>query len=123
MALVRGRGNKSTEIRLALILRKMKASGWRRHLPLPGRPDFAFLKSRIVIFVDGCFWHGCPKCYRRPKSNISFWQRKVAQNMRRDRSVGRQLRIDGWKVVRIWEHELGRENRVVSRLKRHLFFL
>ena len=75
-------------------------------MPLPGRPDFAFPKAKVAVFTDGCFWHGCPRCYTRPKSNRKFWDAKVARNRERDREVSRGLRRKGWRVIRIWEHAL-----------------
>lgn len=122
MALVKGRGNKSTELRFVALLRSRRISGWRRHTSLPGRPDFTFPAEKVAIFVDGCFWHGCKRCYRRPKSNIEFWAGKLRENMNRDRRVDRRLRREGWKVLRIWEHSLGRESSLVSRLRRALEF-
>lgn len=106
MSLIRGKGNKETENALLALLRQNKITGWRRHLPLPGKPDFAFQKQKVAVFVDGCFWHGCPKCYTRPKTNSAFWDRKRETNMARDRRVNRQLRRQGWKVIRIWQHFL-----------------
>lgn len=70
------------------------------------RPDFAFRKQRVVIFVDGCFWHGCPKHGTRPKGNRVFWRKKIAANQTRDRRVHLALRQAGWKVLRVWEHSL-----------------
>lgn len=120
MALIRSRGNKDTELRLAAGFREAGITGWRRHLPLPGSPDFTFRKARLVVFVDGCFWHGCPRCYRRPKSNRPFWDAKVARNRGRDLRVSRELRQHGWRVVRIWEHALRKPASVMSRIVRHL---
>jgi len=67
MAAIRSRGNKDTEMKLAAITRTHGITGWRRHLPLPGRPDFAFRKERVAVFVDGCFWHGCPLHGHKPR--------------------------------------------------------
>ena len=120
MALVRGRGNKSTERQFVKILRSWKIRGWRSHAPLPGRPDLVFPKAKVAIFVDGCFWHGCPRCYRQPKSNVAFWKNKVRRNMERDRRVVRQLRKNGWKVVRIWEHALKQGMALESRIRHAL---
>jgi DNA mismatch endonuclease (patch repair protein) len=72
------------------------------------RPDFVFLKSRTAIFVDGCFWHGCPRHATKPVNNRVFWKKKLAGNKTRDRVVNRMLRRAGWRVVRIWEHELAK---------------
>jgi len=85
-----------------------------------GHPDFVFRRERVAVFVDGCFWHGCPKCYRRPKSNRKFWDAKAARNRARDAEVTRALRRAGWTVVRIWEHALRHPGRIVWRLGRAL---
>lgn len=106
MSLIKGRGNEATEQKLVRLFRRARITGWRRHLPLPGKPDFAFTKQKVAVFVDGCFWHGCPKCYVRPKTNQKFWDKKREDNMARDRRVTRQLRHCGWRVIRIWQHSL-----------------
>lgn len=89
---------------------------------MPGKPDFIFPKLKLAVFVDGCFWHGCPKHATWPKSRAAFWAAKLTGNKARDRRVNRELRKRGWKVLRIWEHELKRRNepRLVRRLHRHL---
>lgn len=118
MSRVRGRGNKSTEQKLVMLLREAGLKGWRRHLRLPGTPDFAFPKLRLAIFVDGCFWHGCPHCYTRPSSNQEFWDSKLVDNRARDRRVNRDLRSRGWRVMRIWSHSLtNNEGAVVRRIE------
>lgn len=109
MSLVRSHGNKDTELVLARLFRQNKITGWRRHLDLPGKPDFSFRKQKLAVFVDGCFWHGCPKHGRQPKSNRAFWQRKFSANKSRDKIVNQTLRLAGWRVLRIWEHELSRK--------------
>jgi DNA mismatch endonuclease (patch repair protein) len=106
MAKVRARGNASTELRAVKLFRTNGITGWRRHLPLAGRPDFAFPRAKLAVFVDGCFWHGCPRCYRAPQSSKVFWRAKLAENKARDLVVNRQLRADGWKVLRVWECQL-----------------
>jgi DNA mismatch endonuclease (patch repair protein) len=121
MARVRGRGNKSTEEKLASLFRRAGMKGWRRHLRLPGTPDFAFPKERLVVFADGCFWHGCPKHATFPATRRSFWLKKFAANKARDRRVNRMLRREGWRVVRIWEHELRKNpQRCVEKIARFL---
>jgi DNA mismatch endonuclease (patch repair protein) len=82
------------------------------------RPDFVFRKSRTAIFVDGCFWHGCPKHATWPAHRAAWWRRKIEGNKTRDRLVNRALRRAGWRVLRIWEHELARKNQ--SRLLRRI---
>jgi DNA mismatch endonuclease (patch repair protein) len=121
MSLVRSRGNKDTELVLVRLFRKHKISGWRRHVDLFGKPDFAFRKHRLTIFVDGCFWHGCPKHARQPKSNRAFWKRKLSVNMKRDKLVNFTLRRAGWRIIRIWECALQkRPQSCVERILRAL---
>jgi DNA mismatch endonuclease (patch repair protein) len=116
MSLVRSSNNVSTELRLMGLFRKHGVTGWRRGLKLPGRPDFTFPKERLCVFVDGCFWHGCPRCYRKPKSNARFWAQKVQRNRQRDRQVSRKLRGMGVAVYRVWECRIG-EGMTVTRIR------
>lgn len=119
MSRVRGRGNATTEVAFARLLRSARITGWRRHAALPGRPDFSFRKEKVAVFLDGCFWHGCPRHFRAPKSRPRFWREKIERNRARDRRDTRRLRALGWQVVRIWEHDLRRESheKVISRLR------
>lgn len=103
MAQVKSDGNRSTETRLIALLRGNAITGWRRRYPLHGKPDFVFPKSRVAVFVDGCFWHGHRTKCRMPKANRAYWERKISRNVARDRLITRALREKGWKVVRIWE--------------------
>jgi DNA mismatch endonuclease (patch repair protein) len=118
MSRIRGSGNKDTELALAKLFRRHGIKGWRRNQQVFGKPDFIFPKFKLVIFVDGCFWHGCPKHGTRPKSNRSYWHRKLSGNRSRDKLVNRELRKLGWRVFRIWQHEFARQNE--SRLLLHL---
>lgn len=120
MSRIRGSGNEKTEVRLARLLRGDGISGWRRHLPIPGRPDFAFRKQKVAVFVDGCFWHGCPKCFRLPKQNRAFWKSKIERNRKRDLLVNGRLRRLGWKVIRIRECQLKHSVRVVVKIEKAL---
>lgn len=122
MSRVRARDNKSTELAMVTLLRRHKITGWRRHGRLFGNPDFVFPKQRLAVFVDGCFWHGCPKHATQPSSNPSFWRRKLARNKTRDKLVVRTLKQRGWSVLRIWQHELKRPNqgRCIARIQRAL---
>jgi DNA mismatch endonuclease, patch repair protein len=106
MAAIRSFGNKDTELRLAAIFRATGITGWRRRQPLLGRPDFVFRRARLAVFVDGCFWHGCPKHGRQPTSNRGYWIPKLRRNQERDLAVKRALSKRGWTVIRLWEHEL-----------------
>jgi DNA mismatch endonuclease (patch repair protein) len=116
MAAIKGRGNKQTELRLARMLKTARITGWRRHQRLPGRPDFVFRPERVAVFVDGCFWHGCPKHGRTPTSNSVYWLPKLARNKARDRQVTQELRKSGWKVLRYWDHDLRHAAKVIRRL-------
>ena len=115
MSRVKGRGNAATELRLIRIFREYKIRGWRRHLAVFGNPDFVFPKLRLVIFVDGCFWHSCPLHGSLPETNRLFWKRKLEHNKARDRLVNRSLKAAGWKILRFWQHELHDHERVVKR--------
>lgn len=109
MSRIRGRANISTELKIAGILRAAGVKGWRRHLPLPGRPDFTFPKQRVCIFVHGCFWHDCPRCKKRSSTRPEYWAEKLEVNRRRDRRVSRELRRRGYRVIIVWECTLRRK--------------
>ena len=116
MAAIRSRGNKDTELKLAAILRAAGITGWRRHQPVPGHPDFIFRRERLAIFVDGCFWHGCRWHCRMPQANREYWRAKIARNSARDRRTTRLLHTRGWRVLRIWGHALASPETVVARI-------
>lgn len=145
MSRIRSRGNRGTELALAKLFRQVGITGWRRNQPIFGKPDFVFPKPRVAVFVDGCFWHGCrwhctyaEEARRvsrkgaksqsrrlrtvdcRPKTGRAFWLAKLAANKRRDRLVTRQLRRQGWTVIRIWEHELTARLKVAERVREAL---
>lgn len=113
-------GNASTELRLVKLFREHGLTGWRRHVRLPGRPDFIFRDRLVAVFVDGCFWHRCPRCNWIPTSNTDYWRTKFATNQARDREANRALRRAGWTVIRIWEHSLKRPTIVMGRILRAL---
>ena len=129
MSRIRSRGNQATELALMRVFRAEGIKGWRRHFEIRKaesgkqkfkvRPDFVFPKFRVAVFVDGCFWHGCPKHEPKPKNNAAFWRKKFARNIARDRLVTRTLRREGWRVLRIWEHELAGKNeaRLLRRIR------
>ncbi len=121
MGLVRSNRNRSTELRLISIFRELGITGWRRNQDLPGKPDFVFRARKLCVFVDGCFWHGCPKCYRRPASNQNYWDAKIQRNKGRDREVNWKLRARGWLILRIWEHQLRLADRtnLIRRLRHY----
>ncbi len=154
MSRIRSRGNRDTELALAQLLRANGISGWRRHFQIRGRavlprgqknqaaqqrrptfrvkPDFVFRQVRLALFVDGCFWHGCPKHATWPAHRAAWWRRKIEGNRTRDRVVNRVLRragrvkwrghhAVGWRVLRIWECDLAKHPEAcVRRIQRAL---
>ena len=121
MSRIRSKHNERTEMVLLRMMRSTGIKGWRRHLRLIGTPDFCFPRQGVVVFVDGCFRHGCPTCYTRPKTNTKFWDAKVVTNKSRDRRVNRILKEHGWKVIRILQHSLAKQPvRCINRIKKAL---
>lgn len=104
MSHIRGRNTKPE----LLLRRALWAKGYRYRInsKLPGRPDLIFSRKRLAIFVDGCFWHGCPIHGTFPKTNSAFWKKKIQGNIERDNRVNRELERAGWEVLRFWEHEV-----------------
>jgi DNA mismatch endonuclease (patch repair protein) len=120
MSRIRGSGNKDTELALMKLFRQHRITGWRRGQPVFGKPDFIFRSARLAVFVDGCFWHGCPKHCRIPAGNRAFWKKKFTTNKARDHRVNQELRKLGWQVVRIWEHDLARRGEAcIRRIQSH----
>lgn len=78
----------------------------KMHPNIAGNPDIILKDKKVAIFLDGCFWHGCPKCYKKPTSNVAYWKRKIITNRRNARRANHFLRKSGWKILRIWEHEI-----------------
>ncbi len=103
---------KGKNTRPELLLRKaLFKLGYRyglnhRFKELNFKPDLVMVSRKTCIFIDGCFWHKCPNCYKHPKSNKKYWLPKIKRNAERDKEQNRYLKKNGWKVVRIWEHEL-----------------
>lgn len=122
MAANRSSGNKSTEGRLTELLVSSGISGWRLHpKDVEGKPDFVFDSEKLLIFVDGCFWHGCKRCRHLPRTNTEFWDNKLRTNIARDKRIAHRLRRHGWHVIRIWEHELKKTpQKAIGRITRKL---
>jgi len=82
---------------------------FRKHVPLLAsgrcRPDIVFGRQHVAVFVDGCFWHGCPQHGTRPTTNGAYWSTKIGRNIARDREYDALLVDAGWRVIRVWEHE------------------
>jgi DNA mismatch endonuclease (patch repair protein) len=105
-------GNRSRDTGPEIAVRRLlHASGLRYRVafrPLPGlrrTADVVFTRARVALFIDGCFWHGCPDHYRQPKSHVEYWSAKIEGNRARDRDTDRRLTEAGWTVIRVWSHE------------------
>lgn len=120
MSKIRSSGNKATEMAMIDLFRTNKITGWRRNFPVIGKPDFVFRACKVAVFVDGCFWHGCKSCFHTPRSNTAYWVEKIRKNKLRDRKVSSNLRAQGWKVLRVWEHSMTHPGRVAQRIRRYL---
>lgn len=107
MRAVRGKGT-SLERRLWAMLAGMRLKGWRKNVAhLAGKPDVAFTDLQVAVFIDGCFWHGCPYCRRPlPRTNREYWEEKIARNVELARLHEAELRGNGWEVIRVWEHDV-----------------
>jgi DNA mismatch endonuclease, patch repair protein len=109
---------KGKDTKPELCLRKaLWALGLRYRLGagVAGRPDMVFKSAKVAIFVDGCFWHRCPRHGVMPKHNRDFWRKKIEGNVERDRRVNDRLRGEGWKVLRFWEHDVESDLEIVLR--------
>lgn len=107
MSSIRGKNTKPE-----MIIRKgiwRKGHRFRIHdKSVMGKPDISNKKKRIAVFIDGCFWHGCPQCYHEPKSNTEFWKTKIHNNKKRRQSVKYSLKQEGWSVKEVWEHQINK---------------
>jgi DNA mismatch endonuclease (patch repair protein) len=97
---------KSKHTKPELILKKKLKEFQYHPRDVFGNPDFINWRKKTVLFIDGCFWHGCPLHYNKPKSRRSYWIPKIERNMARDKEVDIAYSDAGWKAIRIWEHEL-----------------
>jgi len=105
------------EIKLRKELYRRGLKGYRTRSKLFGKPDIVFTKYKLAIFVDGCFWHKCPICFKKPSTETDFWDKKIENNVLRDSEVNKKLSNDGWKVLRFWEHEINKDiNNVIDKI-------
>lgn len=113
--------NTGPEVKLRALLYAEGLRGYRLHSKISGRPDIVFTRKRVAVFIDGCFWHGCPRCFKLPATRVAFWKQKIEANIARDAAINADLRKAEWKVLRIWEHDLRkRPERVVQRILKTL---
>lgn len=119
--------NTTPELVLRKQLCKCGIRSYRLHYKLPGKPDIVFIGKNVAIFIDGCFWHMCPDCFRMPVTRKEFWKKKIRENVNRDRKINAVLTTAGWTVIRLWEHEIKRNpgkstNKIIRALKNHKSF-
>ena len=120
MKAVRGKNKRSKERRFRAALVSSGIKGWiLRSQGVSGKPDFYFANEKVAVFVDGCFWHGCPRCGHIPKKNAAFWEAKIERNRTRDQEIGSELAAQGITVLRFWEHEIRDE----TDLQRHVDYV
>ena len=120
------KANKRTDTKperlMKKVLENVKLTGYKTNVSaLPGSPDIVYPKYKIVIFVNGCFWHHCPRCYPNlPKTHTAFWNRKFIRNEERDIKRKLQLERMGWKVFIFWEHDINRNpNKLAMRVLKY----
>jgi DNA mismatch endonuclease, patch repair protein len=114
MARIKNR-NTAPELALRRALWK-RGLRYRLHSRVEGvRPDLTFLRQRVAVFIDGCFWHGCPDHYVKPRSRQDFWATKLRTNVLRDRAQTIVLELKGWRILRFWEHQIACELNSVTR--------
>ena len=111
--------NTKTEVEFR---KKVWAVGFRYRLhskKLQGKPDLVFASKKVVVFIDGCFWHKCPKCFKQPASNKKYWDWKIQYNVDKDKRISKELRKLGWNVIRIWEHDTKKNpGKCIEKIKR-----
>lgn len=124
MSAIKGKNNKTTELKFRMLLVRNGITGWKRNYSkIKGKPDFYFPSKKIAVFVDGCFWHGCPKCGHIPKTRSEYWETKIRRNKERDILVTKENTEHGILVLRFWEHELKDKeniNKIIQSLIREL---
>jgi DNA mismatch endonuclease, patch repair protein len=119
MSAIRSKNNQTTELCFRMALVRAGIREWETNAEdLAGKPDFFFCKKRLAIFIDGCFWHGCPKCGHYPKTRSAFWKMKILRNRSRDKKNRQTLHKEGIRVVRIWEHSLKTTERLAAEIKK-----
>jgi len=116
MRKVKSKRNKSTELKLIKYFRENRITGWRRNYNIFGKPDFVFPRQRVVIFTDGCFWHGHICRNLKPQDNKNYWTKKIRGNKNRDREVTAQLTDNNWAVIRLWECELKNNKKIKKKV-------
>ncbi|SDN60501.1 T/G mismatch-specific endonuclease [Psychrobacillus sp. OK028] len=115
-------GNRGKDTKLELMVRHaLWKDGYRyrkNNRRLLGTPDISFPNLKIVVFLDSCYWHGCPTHFKMPKTNTSFWHQKINRNIERDYDISSHYSEEGWTLLRFWEHEVKNDlDRVVKTIE------
>ena len=108
-----------------ILRKKLFSLGYRYSLKhrfneLNFKPDLVMVSRKTCVFVDGCFWHKCPRCYKEPKSNKRYWLPKIERNVQRDKEQNKYLKKNGWSVMRVWEHELKNLDKTIKKIERRV---
>lgn len=115
---------RSKDSNLELSIRRIlfkKGFRYRKNVArLYGKPDIAFISKKTVIFIDSCFWHGCSKHCRMPKSNKSYWIKKIGSNIKRDKIVNKYYKENKWNVLRYWEHQFKESDKIIDSIVKNL---
>lgn len=120
MSRIRGKDTK-VEMKLRKLLHQKGIRSYRLQYDLAGKPDIVFPRKKVVVFVDGCFWHKCPLHFVQPETRKDFWMKKIESNVLRDKNIDEKLKEDGWVVLRFWEHEIKQSpDEVLSRILANL---
>jgi DNA mismatch endonuclease, patch repair protein len=110
--------NTGPEVKFRKLLYANGIRGYRVHYKLPGKPDIVFVKKKITIFIDGCFWHMCPACFKEPETSKEFWMKKINSNVERDNNINNHLKSEGWTVIRFWEHDIRKQpEKIISEIR------
>jgi DNA mismatch endonuclease (patch repair protein) len=116
MSRIKGK-NTGPEVNLRKLLFAKGVRGYRIHYKLSGKPDIVFTRKKIAIFIDGCFWHKCPVCFKEPETRKEFWMKKINSNVERDNNFNNKLQNEGWTVIRFWEHDVRKQpEKIVSEI-------
>lgn len=118
MSRIRSKDTK-VEFKFRRYIRSKNLKGFRTKAKIPGKPDLFHSRKKIAVFIDGCFWHKCPKCFVKPKSKNRYWDKKIRNNVGRDKEINLKLKKRGITVVRFWEHNIKRNiDKCYSKLKK-----
>ena len=116
MASIKGKNTKP-EVAIRKLLWKQGIRYRIHNKNIFGIPDISIKDKMIAVFIDGCFWHGCGRCYKEPRTNSKFWRTKISDNKKRRKKVRKYLKNEGWNVLEFWEHEVNSNSeKIISRI-------